>query len=131
MCISVTPKVFVLFLFKLCIVIVYTLKMCSSYFLQISRLFSHFRVLNLDIFPSKMLTVCLVCVICNSKSFHSLIFKLCIVIVPVLKMCTSIFCTYHDFFSFLRGVELRNSSHPKCLEDVWFVLSVSLTVFIP
>ena len=34
---------------------------------------------------------CLVCVICNSKSFHSLLFKLCITIVHILKMCTSYF----------------------------------------
>ena len=45
----------------------------------------------------------LVCIICNSnKSFHSFIFKLCIMIVHTLKMCTYYFV--HDFmniFSFL------------------------------
>ena len=34
---------------------------------------------------------CLVCVICNSKSFPSFIFKLCQMIVHTLKMCTSYF----------------------------------------
>ena len=34
---------------------------------------------------------CLVCVICNSNSFHSFIFKLCLMIVHTLKMCTSYF----------------------------------------
>ena len=44
--------------------------------------------MNLDIFPSKMLSGGLVCVICNSKSFHSFLFKLCLMIVQILKMCT-------------------------------------------
>ena len=34
---------------------------------------------------------CLVCVICNSKSFDSFLFKLCIMTVNILKMCTSYF----------------------------------------
>ena len=34
---------------------------------------------------------CQVCVICNSKSFHSFLFKLCLMIVHILKMCTSYF----------------------------------------
>ena len=40
---------------------------------------------------SATLLGCLVCVICNSKSFHSFLFKLCIMIVHILKMCTSHF----------------------------------------
>ena len=32
-----------------------------------------------------------VCVICNSKSFQSFLFKLCLMIVHILKMCTSFF----------------------------------------
>ena len=51
-------------------------------------------MLNLDIFPSEMCRGCLVCVICNSDSFHSFLFKLCIVIDHTLKMCTFVFCTY-------------------------------------
>ena len=34
---------------------------------------------------------CQVCVICNSKTFHSFLFKLCLMIVHILKMCTSYF----------------------------------------
>ena len=34
---------------------------------------------------------CQVCVICNSKSCHSFLFKLCLMIVHILKMCTSYF----------------------------------------
>ena len=34
---------------------------------------------------------CLVCVSCNSNSFHFFIFKLCQMIVHTLKMCTSYF----------------------------------------
>ena len=33
----------------------------------------------------------LVCVICNSKSFHSFLFILCITIVHILKMCIPYF----------------------------------------
>ena len=79
------------FIFKLCIMIVHTLKMCTSYFVHISRIFSSFfGVLNLDsFFLFKMLRWCLVCVICNSNSFHSSIFKLCIMIVHTLDMCNS------------------------------------------
>ena len=42
----------------------------------------HFNVKN---------ALCLVCVFCNSKKFLSFIFKLCIMIVHTLKMCTSYF----------------------------------------
>ena len=31
---------------------------------------------------------CQICVIYNSKSFHSFLFKLCLMIVHILKMCT-------------------------------------------
>ena len=34
---------------------------------------------------------CQVCVICNSKSFYSFLFKLCLMIVHILKMCTFYF----------------------------------------
>ena len=47
------------------------------------------RGVELRHFPSEMLRECLVCVICNSYSFHSFIFKLCIMIVHTLKMCAS------------------------------------------
>ena len=35
-----------------------------------------------------VLTLCNMCVICNSSRFHYFIFELCIVIVHTLKMCT-------------------------------------------
>ena len=55
-------------------------------------IFSFFTGVELrHFFPSEMRTGCLVCVICNSNSFHSFIFKLCIMIVRTLKMCTSFF----------------------------------------
>ena len=40
---------------------------------------------------SATLLGCLVCVICNSNSFHSFIFKLSLMIVHTLKMCTHCF----------------------------------------
>ena len=52
------------------------LKMCTNYFMHISRiLFDFWEILNLSIF---MPIWFLVCVICNSKNFHFLIFKHCI-----------------------------------------------------
>ena len=65
-------------------------------------------VLNLDIFPLEMLRWFLVCVICNSKSFHSLIFKLCIMIVHTLNMCLSFLCKFDKHFFIFRAVELRH-----------------------
>ena len=50
-------------------------------------------------FPSKMLRGFLVCVICNSNSIHSFIFKLYIMIVHTLKMCISYFVHVSLFFS--------------------------------
>ena len=38
--------------------------------------------------PSEIRRGCVVCVICDSNSFHSFIFKLCIMVVHTLKMCT-------------------------------------------
>ena len=40
---------------------------------------------------SATLLGCLVCVICNSSRFHSIIFKLCLMSVHTLKMCTFYF----------------------------------------
>ena len=44
-------------------------------------------LLNLDIITSTP-PLDYLCVICNSNRFHSFIFKLCIMIVNMLKMCT-------------------------------------------
>ena len=65
------------------------------------NIFLFLWVLNLDIFPSEMHRGCLVCVICNSNSFHFFLFNLCIMIVHTLKMCTSYFVNISCFFSFL------------------------------
>ena len=91
-CVICNSKCFHSFIFKRCIMIVYTLKICTFYFVHISWIFlknSHFwAVLNIDIFQFKMLRWCQVCVICNSNIIHSFKFKLCIIIVHTLNMCT-------------------------------------------
>ena len=97
------------FIFKLHTMIVHTLKMCTSYIVHISFFFSFLTgVEHRHFSPSEMLRRCLVCVICNFNSIHSIIFKLCIMIVHTLKMCTScIVRLFQCFFSFLIGVEPR------------------------
>ena len=97
------------FLFKLCIMIVFILKMCTSFIVHISRHFPHFEgCLTQTFFLSKRLRWGLVCVICNSKSFHSFVFKLCMMIVHILETCASYFVhNSRIYFSLLRGVELR------------------------
>ena len=96
------------FIFKLCIRVVHTLKMCTSYFMHIS-LFFILRMLNLDIFLIEMLRRCLVCVKTNSNSFHSLLFKLCIISVHTILFCAHLI----NIFLFLRAVELRQFSTRK------------------
>ena len=93
----VNSKSFHSLIFKLCIMIVHTLNMCTS-FLCTFDIFLFLGLLNLDIFPSEMLRGCLVCVICYSSSFHSFIFKLCIMIVHTLNMYTLYLCTFDDLF---------------------------------
>ena len=93
-CVTCNSKSFHSFIFKLCIMIVQTLKMCTSYSVHISWIFPHFcRVVTLHLYPSATLLGCLVCVICNSKSsipfsFYS---NFVFIIVHTLKMCTSYF----------------------------------------
>ena len=53
--------------------------------------FFSFKGHDLRMFFRKILRGCLVCVICYSNNFHSLIFKLCIIIVYTLNMCTYYF----------------------------------------
>ena len=43
------------------------------------------------------------CKICNSKSFRSILFKLCIMVVHILKMCISFLCTFHEYFLIFEG----------------------------
>ena len=62
-----------------------------------------FKGVGLRHFPSEMHIGCLVCVICNSKTLHFFLLMLCIVIVHILKMCTYILCTVHDFFHIFEG----------------------------
>ena len=50
---------------------------------------------------SATLLGCLVCVICNSKSFYSFLLKLCIIIVHQLKMCIFNFVHILNIFSIL------------------------------
>ena len=83
--------------------------------------FFSFKGLDLRMFFRKMLRGCLVCVICNSNNFHSLIFKLyndCLYIEHVhLLFCAHLL----NIFLFYRAVGLRHFIHPKCLGGVWFV----------
>ena len=55
---------------------------------RLKDIFTFFTGVELKtFFPSEMLRGCLVCVICNSNSFHFFIFKLCTMIVhtpPIL-----------------------------------------------
>ena len=91
------------FIFKLVMMIFLTLKMCTFHFVHISYFLSYFWwMLNLDIFSSEMFRECLVCVICNSNSIHYFIFKLCLMVVQKLKMCTSYFVQISFFFSLFR-----------------------------
>ena len=43
------------------------------------------------------------CKICNSKSFLSILFKLCLMVVHILKMCTSFLCTIYEYFLIFEG----------------------------
>ena len=96
------------------------------------NIFFHFwGVLNLDIFSLEMLKWFLVCVIRNSKSFHSLIFKLCIMIVHTLNMCLRFLCKFDKHFLIFWAVELIHFFHPKYLEGVLFVQSLTQAVFFP
>ena len=76
-CVICNSNSFHSFIFKLGIMIVHTLKLCTSYFVHIWYIFSFFQVCwTWTFYPSEMLRGCLVCVICDSISFHSFIFKL-------------------------------------------------------
>ena len=92
--------------------------------------FSFLRGVELKtFFPSTMLRGCLVCVICNSNSIHSFIFKLCTMIVHILKMCTSYFVhVLLVFFLFLTGVEPRHFFHRQCLGGAKYVICNSNSI---
>ena len=83
--------------------------MCTLY-----DFFSFLRGVELRYFSVQNALRGMVCVICNSKSFLSFLFKLCILIVHILKMCTFYYVSHFTKkFSFLRGVELRYFSVQK------------------
>ena len=88
------------FIFKLCAMIVHTLKMCIFYLYTLYIFFSLLMGVELrHFFHQQCIGGCLACVICNSNSIHSFIFKLCIMIVHTLKMYTSYFVRlFHCFF---------------------------------
>ena len=84
----------------------YPIKVSEVLLCTFNKYFLIFRAVELrHFFPSEMLRECLVCVICNSSSFHSFIFKLCIMIVHSLKMYTLYFYTFDNTFL---SVKLRN-----------------------
>ena len=87
-CVLYNSNSFHSIMFKLCLVIIHTLKMCTSYLINI---FLFFTGVEQTFFPSVMRRGCQVCVLYNSNSFHSIMFKLCIMIVHTLKICTSYF----------------------------------------
>ena len=92
------------------------------FYAHFMNIFSLLGGLELRHFSLERLRWFLVCVICNSKSFHSLIFKLCIVIVHTLNMCLCFLCKFDKHFLIFRAVDLRHIFfHPKCLWGVLFV----------
>ena len=67
--------------------IVHILKMYIFYFVHVSFFFSFLRgVEPKTVFSSEMLRGCQVYVICNSKSFHCFLYKLCLMFVHILKI---------------------------------------------
>ena len=81
------------FIFKLCKMIVHTLKMCTLLFCaHLINIFSFLMGVQLrHFFHPKSLWGCLVCVICYSNIVNSFIFKRCIMVFHTMKMCSSYF----------------------------------------
>ena len=125
-CVICNSNSFHSFIFKLCIMIVHTLKMCTIFFVYISWLFFSFLgVFNLDIFFSKMLRRCLVCVICTPKLTYLNIQTLHDDY-TYIEHVHLLFCAHLiNIFLLFRSVELRYYIHPKYLGGVWFVLYVT------
>ena len=59
--------------------------------------------IHTSVCPSATLLGCLVCVISISKSFHSFLFKLCIMIFTYWKCAPPILCTFHEYLIILEG----------------------------
>ena len=114
-CVIRNFKSFNSFIFKLCIKIAHTLKCASAIQCTIYEYTHILRVLNLDIFSSKMLRWCLVCVICNSTLFIPLYTNFAKWLFTHRK-CAPYFCTHLIYIIlFLRAVELRHSSIQNAL----------------
>ena len=77
-------------------------KHCLLTFFIVSFFFWGGGGLELRHFSLEMLRWFLVCIICNSKSFYSLIFELCIMIVHTLNMCLSFLCKFDKHFPIFR-----------------------------
>ena len=86
--------------------------------------------LRLSIRPSTTFWY-LVCVICNSKSFHSFLFNLCIMIVLILKMCTSYIEHISQFFLTFEGCWTKTFFHPKYIGVLSLCNLLLPTIFIP
>ena len=89
-------------------------------------------MLNLDFSRSKMLRLCLVCVTYNSNTFHSFRFKLCIMFVHTLKMCTFYFLHISRYKKkiIFGGLELRHFLSSKCLDGLICILFKILLVYL-
>ena len=99
------------FIFKLCIMTVNTSKMSAFYLCTFCEYFYILGGLELRYFSLEMLRWFLVCVICNSKKFHSLIVKLCIMIVHTLIMCLPFLYKFDKYFLILGLLNLDIFSH--------------------
>ena len=104
-------------IFILYLMIVNTLKMCTSYFVHISFFFSNFlRVLNLDIFS--MINAKGVPSLCNLKlqQYSILYIQTLHNDFSHIKDVHLLFCArFIILFTFLTGVELRRFFLPRCL----------------
>ena len=127
-CVICNCKTFDSFIFKLCIMIVEDahLPFCA----HLINVFSFLTGVKLRHFFHPKCLLCLVCVSCNSNNFHFFTFKLCIMIVHTLKMCTiyivhisriSVYLFIYFFWGGGGGLELRHFLPSKCLDCVWFV----------
>ena len=111
-CVIYNSKRFHSFLFKLCIMIVHILKMCTLFCAHSMSIFLFLMyVVELRRFLSKMLNWCPVCVICNSNSCQSFMFKFLHNHCSRIEDVNLSFCAHLiNNFLFLKDVELRHFS---------------------
>ena len=79
-----------------------------------------------SIYPSATRLMCLICVVCNSKRFNSLIFNLCIINVHMVKTWTICFCIEHEFILIL-GVLNLPIVQAKMLRWLWLFLLTTIS----